>query len=190
MKKYLSASALESVDTLLGSPYHEERLAGVLTLVEFAKRKTFPIKEIAEFYMTHTDRINNWDLVDTSAGYIIGPYIAHCLSELERADFIEKCIASKHLWTNRIIILASLYFIVQGDASMIFAIAPRFFPHKHDLIHKATGWMLREAGKRVSEELLCEFLDTHAGAMPRTMLRYAIERLSEEKKRKYMQASK
>lgn len=178
------------VHILLSSEYHEERLAGVLILVEFAKRKTFPIEEIAEFYMEHSDRINNWDLVDTSAGYIIGPYLTHCLSEPECSVFIEKCIASEHLWTNRIIILTSLYFITQGDASMIFAIAPRFFPHRHDLIHKATGWMLREAGKRVSEKLLCDFLDIHAGAMPRTMLRYAIERLSEEKRKKYIQSGK
>lgn len=183
-----SHTPFETVDTLLSSKYHEERLAGVLILVEFAKRKTFPLETIAKFYMAHTDRINNWDLVDTSAGYIIGPYLAHCLSESDRTDFIEKCITSEHLWTNRIVILASLYFIMQGDASMIFSIAPRFFPHRHDLIHKATGWMLREAGKRVSEKLLCDFLDMHAGVMPRTMLQYGIERLSEEKKRKYMQA--
>lgn len=180
----------KEIQTLLDSLYHEERLAGVLILVEFAKRKTFPLETIAKFYMAHTDRINNWDLVDTSAGYIIGPYLAHCLSESDREVFIEKCIASEHLWTNRIIILASLYFIVRGDANMILAIAPRFFPHRHDLIHKAAGWMLREAGKRVSDKLLCDFLDIHAGAMPRTMLRYAIERLSEEKRKRYMQAGK
>jgi 3-methyladenine DNA glycosylase AlkD len=94
---------------------------------------------------------------------------------------------SPHLWTNRIIVLASFYTIKKGDAKLAFSIIARFMNHPHDLMHKACGWMLREVGKRVSETVLCEFLDTYKNIMPRTMLRYAIERLDPEKKAHYMQ---
>lgn len=186
VRKYLETADFDTVSLLLKSPYHEERFAGVLMIVEFAKRKTYPIETIARFYMDHRERINSWDLVDVSSEHIIGPYLAHGLSGPERRRFIEDCIASPHLWTNRIIILASFYGIKHGNADMIFSIAPHFFTHPHDLIHKSAGWMLREAGKRVSETALYAFLDTYASRMPRTMLRYAIERMPEEKKRRYM----
>lgn len=173
------------VETLLQSKYHEERLAGVLLLAGFAKNKTFSVGQICHFYMEHAACVNNWDLVDVSSEPIIGPYLAELPKE-QRTDFVERCIATPHLWTNRMIIIATFYDIKQGKAKSIFAIAPRFFTHPHDLIHKATGWMLREAGKRVSEEQLCEFLDTHTKNMPRTMLRYAIERLDEPKRKTYL----
>ena len=171
---------------LLLSEYHEERLAAMLILVDFAKRKIFSVRVLADFYMQNAHRINNWDLVDVSSEHIIGPYILE-LRENERMTFIEACITSPHLWTNRIIVLTSFHSIKKGDPSMIFRIAPHFFSHPHDLIHKAAGWMLREAGKRCSESLLCQFLDEHAGRMPRTMLRYAIERLPEEQRKSYME---
>ena len=177
---------LEKVEILLRSEYHEERLAGVHTLVEFAKKKQYNIQELGEFYMSHANRINNWDLVDTSAPDIIWPYIEQSLAHEERMKFIDDCIASPHLWTNRIIILASFYQIKKWDEKLIFSIIPRFLDHPHDLMHKACGWMLREVGKRVSENKLCEFLDEYVTRMPRTMLRYAIERLDTEKKVSYM----
>jgi 3-methyladenine DNA glycosylase AlkD len=105
----------------------------------------------------------------------------------ERELFIDSCIQCPHLWTNRIIVLASFYMIKKGDAQLAFSIIVRFMSHPHDLMHKACGWMLREVGKRVNETILCEFLDTHKQNMPRTMLRYAIERLDPEKKTFYMQ---
>lgn len=146
----------------------------------------YNIKQLAEFYMNHREYINNWDLVDTSAEHIIGPYIEQCLTHEERMKFIDDCIASPHLWTNRIIILASFYQIKKWDEKPTFSIVPRFLNHPHDLMHKACGWMLREVGKRIDENKLCKFLDEYATRMPRTMLRYAIERLDEEKKMSYM----
>lgn len=186
VQQHLSEMNFETVLALLESRFHEERLAWVLTLVTWAKRKTFPVKDIAEFYMKHVEHINNWDFVDTSAPDIIGPYIEQVLTHEERVQFINTCISSSHLWTNRIIVLASFHQIKQWNEKLTFYIVPKFLDHPHDLMHKACGWMLREAGKRVSETKLCEFLDEYASHMPRTMLRYAIERLSDEKRKKYM----
>lgn len=186
VNQYLGEMDLEKVEILLQSPYHEERLAGVLTLVAWAKKEKYPIKQLAEFYMNHRENINNWDLVDTSAEHIVGPYIEKSLTHEEWVKLIDDCIASSHLWTNRIIILASFYQIKKWNEKLTFSIVPRFLSHPHDLMHKACGWMLREVGKRVSENKLCEFLDEYATRMPRTMLRYAIERLDTEKKTKYM----
>lgn len=186
VQSYIAEASFETVEVLLESEYHEERLAGVLILVEWAKKKKVPITELARFYMQHRECINNWDLVDTSAEHIIGPYIESRLTHAEGVSFIESCISSEHLWTNRIIILASFYQIKHGNESLTFSLVPRFLSHPHDLIHKACGWMLREVGKRVSEEKLCEFLDTYSTKMPRTMLRYAIERLDMETKIQYM----
>lgn len=177
---------LEKVDILLQSEYHEERLTGVHTLVEFAKKKRYDTRELGEFYMSHADCINNWDLVDTSAPDIIGAYIESFPSLSEQEKFIESCITSSHLWTNRIIVLASFYQIKKGNGDLTLSIVSKFLHHPHDLMHKACGWMLREVGKRVSEAKLCEFLDEYAHEMPRTMLRYAIERLDKEKKEKYI----
>ena len=186
VQHYRNDTNFETVEILLGSEYHEERLSGVLMLVEWAKKQKFPIDEFANFYMNHRNQINNWDLVDTSAEHIIGPYIENYLTHEERLAFIESCISSEHLWTNRIIILASFYQIKHGNEALTFSLVPRFLSHPHDLIHKACGWMLREVGKRISEEKLCEFLDVYRTRMPRTMLRYAIERLDPEAKIRYM----
>ena len=136
--------------------------------------------------MSHVKYINNWDLVDLSSPHIVGPYVCDYMAHEERKQFIDDCIASTHLWTVRIIVLASFYPISLGDEKMSQYIASRLLHHKHDLIHKAVGWMLREVGKRVSESALTHFLDQHAPKMPRTMLRYAIERLSIEKRKHYM----
>lgn len=184
--KYLNEMNLEKVEILLKSEFHEERLAGVLTLVAWAKKEKYSIKQLAEFYMNHREYINNWDLVDTSAEHIIGPYIEKSLTHEEWVKFIDDCIASPHLWTNRIIILTSFYQIKKWNEKLTFSIVPKFLSHPHDLMHKACGWMLREVGKRVNEARLCDFLDEYATRMPRTMLRYAIERLDEEKRVKYM----
>ncbi len=177
---------LEDVDELLKSAYHEVRLAGVLILVYFAQKKMSPLEELAHFYMDHVDGINNWDLVDVSSEHIIGPYVEQCLTHKERVKFINDCIAIPNLWVNRIIILASFYQIKQGNAKLTLYIAERMLTHQHDLIHKAVGWMLREIGKRCSLDILRSFLDEHATKMPRTMLRYAIEKMSPDERRQYM----
>ncbi len=186
VKKYAPRMTLEDVDVLLSDKHHEIRLAGVLILVYFAQKKKYTIKELARFYMQHVSGINNWDLIDTSSEHIIGPYIQYELTHEERVDFITQCIASSNPWINRIIILASFYQIKQGNAKLTIFIAERMLTHKHDLIHKAIGWMLREVGKRCSMEELRGFLDQYAPKMPRTMLRYAIEKMDETELKKYL----
>ena len=138
--------------------------------------------------------VNNWDLIDVSSEHIIGPYIQECLTHEERVKFIDECIASQSIWVNRIIVLASFHQIKQGNEKLIFYIAERMLEHKHDLLHKAVGWMLREAGKRCSLDALRGFLDTNASKMPRTMLRYAIEKMDQKErefflKKKYISLS-
>lgn len=177
---------LDDVDMLLADKHHEVRLAGVLILVYFAQKKAYPMKELARFYMQHVSGINNWDLIDTSSEHIIGPYIQHCLTHEERVDFITHCIASSNLWINRIIVLASFHQIKQGNGKLTIYIAERMLSHRHDLIHKAVGWMLREVGKRCSMNELRGFLDQYAPKMPRTMLRYAIEKMDETERKRYL----
>jgi 3-methyladenine DNA glycosylase AlkD len=189
VKKYAPEMSLDDIDTLLADKHHEIRLAGVLILVYFAQKKKYPLSELARFYMQHVSGINNWDLIDTSSEHIIGPYIQHELTHEERVDFITKCIASSNLWINRIIVLASFYQIKQGNGKLTIYIAERMLTHKHDLIHKAIWWMLREVGKRCSMDELRGFLDQYAPKMPRTMLRYAIEKM-EQKEREFFLSKK
>lgn len=186
VKKYAHDATLDDVKSLIQSEYHEERLTALLILVYFAKHKTCPVSELGKFYMSHVKYINNWDLVDLSSPHIVGPYVCDYMAHDDRKQFIDDCIASTHLWTVRIIVLASFYQINLGNEKMSLYIASRLLHHKHDLIHKAIGWMLREIGKRVDESALTDFLDQHAHKMPRTMLRYAIERLSIEMRKHYM----
>lgn len=186
VKKYAHDATLDDVKFLIQSEYHEERLTALLILVYFAQHKKYPVSELGKFYMSHVSYINNWDLVDLSSPQIISTYVCDYMGHDERKQFIDECIASTHLWTVRIIVLASFYQIKNGNEKMSMYIASRLLHHKHELIHKAVGWMLREVGKRVNESALTDFLDQHTHEMPRTMLRYAIERLSVEKRRHYM----
>ena len=187
---FLSSTTLQDIEKLLSSEYHEERLAWLHTLVIFAKKKIYPIKELGEFYMRYVDHINNWDLVDTSAPDIIWPYLEESLSHEERVVFIEKCITSENLWIQRIIVIASFHQIKKWNEKLTFYLIPRFLNHPHDLMHKACGWMLREVWKRVNELVLIDFLNIYTLKMPRTMLRYAIERLDDEKRKYYMNLGK
>lgn len=179
---------LIEVQKLIKDKIHEVRLCAILILVElFQKAKTKKQKKTYfDFYIRYTAYINNWDLVDVSAPIIVGEYISEFLVRKEESAFIEKYIKSKDLWENRIIILASFYQIKKGNEKMTFYISERFFAHKHDLIHKAVGWMLREVGKRVSEKVLREFLDNNILKLPRTTLRYAIERFPEKVRKEYL----
>ncbi|MEI6327031.1 MAG: DNA alkylation repair protein [Candidatus Roizmanbacteria bacterium] len=186
VKKYARDATLDDFEYLIQSRYHEERLTALLILVYFAEHRRYPIEELAKEYLSHIQQVNNWDLVDQTSPQIIGPYVCDYMARDERKKFIDACITSGHLWTVRTIVLASFHAIRNGDEKMIVSIASRLLNHKHDLIHKAVGWMLREMGKRVSEQALCSFLDDYAPCMPRTMLRYAIERLPEAKRLSYM----
>lgn len=157
---------------LLRSPIHEERLLALLILVRRFERGDEVTREgIVSLYLRETGQINNWDLVDSSAPYILGPW----LLRRDRA-ILRKLAKSPHLWERRIAMLATFAFIRAGDFAWTLDLAEKLLPDPHDLMHKAVGWMLREVGNR-DEAALRGFLDLHTPSMPRTMLRYAIERL-------------
>lgn len=171
------------IEKLLASPYHEVRLTGLLILTyRFEKADVKLRKEIFSFTIAHRIAINNWDLVDQSAPRIIGAYL---YDHPKERRLLYRFAASRNLWERRIAIVTTLAFIVKNDFADTLAIAERLLGDDHDLIHKATGWMLREVGKR-DEAVLKKFLDAYAATMPRTMLRYAIERFPEAERKRYM----
>lgn len=173
-------TSLYEIDRLLQSPIHEDRLAALLLLVDAFTLSIDDRQEIYEFYLANTIRINNWDLVDASAPQIIGGW----LRDRSKAP-LTRLAKSTMLWERRIAIVATLDFIRQRQIGETFRIADLLIEDRHDLIHKATGWMLREAGKR-DETALRSYLDRQHTRMPRTMLRYAIERLPEPERRAYL----
>lgn len=171
------------ITTLLKSTVHEERLCALLILVDQYERGDEKTRaRVYAFYLDHTDRINNWDLVDVSVYKILG---AHLRSRSRKPLY--RLLKSQSLWERRMAIVATYAFIRENDLDDTFALAELLLADTHDLIHKAVGWMLREAGKR-DEARLMRFLDTHAPHMPRTMLRYAIERFTPEMRRYYLKA--
>jgi 3-methyladenine DNA glycosylase AlkD len=168
--------ALEDLHTMIRSEVHEERLISLLILVEKYQRSSQDAerKQIVDYYLANTRHINNWDLVDLTADKILG----HYLNDKDK-DILFKLAASESLWERRIAIIATFHFIKEGESEYTFKVAEALLRDSHDLIHKAVGWMLREVGKRVSEEEEKKFLLIHRKIMPRTMLRYAIERFDE-----------
>jgi 3-methyladenine DNA glycosylase AlkD len=161
----------------LHSEFHEERLFALLCLIAIYKmRDNTGRGRVYDIYLANTHRINNWDLVDISAPYIVG---AH-LEQRPRGKLYELAL-SESLWERRIAIVATFHFIRQNDLNDMLEISRMLLSDKEDLIHKATGWMLREAGKR-NVVALISFLESHASSMPRTMLRYAIEKLSPDQR--------
>ena len=138
-------------------------------------------KEIYEEYLRNVKYINNWDLVDTSAHQIVGGYLAD-----KHRDILYKLARSNDLWEKRISIIATYYFINLGDAKDTLAISEILLHDKHDLIHKATGWMLREVGKKIDMGIIRGFLKKHHKTMPRTMLRYTIEHMGKAERLKWM----
>ncbi len=172
-----------SVLALVKSPYHEERLLAILILVkQYERSKGADRSRIADVYLLHRAYVNNWDLVDSSAHLILGP-------ELFGKDLslLDDLVTSESLWDRRIAVMATYHFIRQGEFSTTLDFAERLLEDPEDLIHKCTGWMLREIGKR-DAALLREFLGRHAGRMPRTMLRYAIEKLPEKERKDWLAA--
>jgi 3-methyladenine DNA glycosylase AlkD len=172
---------LTEVKALLYSIIHEERLVALLILVEkYIRALPKEKQEIAKFYLDNLRQVNSWDLVDLTAPVILGTQLMH---KSKRPLF--RLARSDNVWERRVAIIATLQFIRCNDFSVTLDIAEILLADDHDLIHKAVGWMLREVGKRnvVKEEA---FLDMHYKVMPRTMLRYAIERFSDGKKRHYM----
>jgi 3-methyladenine DNA glycosylase AlkD len=185
VRKYASIS-LEDILILLSSKIHEERLIALLILVEKAKRFDEAGKEtLYKKYLENTQYINNWDLVDLSADKIVGSYLFN-----KPKDILYSLALSENLWERRIAILSTFDFIKKGHYKETLIIAKILLNDRHDLIHKAVGWMLREVGKRCSQEVLEEFLMINYKQMPRTMLRYAIERLPETLRLQFLKGEK
>lgn len=168
---------LADVKRLLASKIHEERMAALVLLT--LKYPDSP-DEIYRFYLAYTDRINNWDLVDVSAPGIVGAYLL-----THPRTILDRLARSKNLWERRIAIVSTQQLIRNGQYKDTLRLAKILLPDRHDLTHKATGWMLREVGKK-DIKALRGFLKTHAGRMPRTMLRYAIERMTPEERLRWM----
>lgn len=173
---------LEQLQQLLDSKWHEERLVALLILVEQFQKTHDP--NCVDFYLKNTDKVNNWDLVDSSAPYLLG---IHLLSR--DPELLYKLAKSKNLWERRIAIISTFAFIRAGRFEHTLVLAEMLLEDKHDLIHKAVGWMLRELGKR-DQTVLEKFLATHAARMPRTALRYAIERFPEKQRKQYLLQSR
>lgn len=182
VKQFPDATLHDAVQ-LLKSEWHEERLLGLLTMVRnYQKGDTRARKAVYDAYLAHTAHINNWDLVDASAEHVVGPQL-HGTVGAKR--LLMKLVKSDLLWERRIAMLSAFHFIKQQDFTLALEIADQLLHDDADLIHKAVGWMLREIGNR-DQHVLEEFLRERATAMPRTMLRYAIERLPEARRRHYM----
>lgn len=180
-KKYARLN-LSEIQKLIGSRIHEHRLTALFILIlQYDSGDDRHKKKIFEFYLRNIKNINNWDLVDLSAPNIAGKYL------LDRdRNIIYKLAESKDLWEKRIAILSTFEFIKNKESKDTFAIAEILLKDSHDLIHKAVGWMLREVGKRICEGTEDEFLQKYYKEMPRTMLRYAIERFPEDRRKKYL----
>ena len=185
------------IQELLTSKWHEVRLCGLLLLVEEMK-VNFPRKadkpdildfkatqrhKIAQFYLQNARSANNWDLVDLSCEFILGPYLR--FSGSDDYSILEQLAQSDNLWEQRIAIVTTLDFIRNGIFHPTLTLSKNLLNHKHDLIHKAIGWMLREVGKK-DMDLLLEFLEENYSAMPRTALRYAIEKFPENERRHWL----
>lgn len=187
--KYREKVTLKDIITLINSKWHEIRLAGFLLLIELYKRdiKSKDLENAAglvDFYLDNIDKGNNWDLVDLVSEYILGDWILRNPG----MENILNVLAEKEgcLWHQRVAIVSTFTLIKSGKFDMTFIIAEKFLRHPHDLIHKATGWMLREVGKRGGKKELVNFLEKYKLKMPRTMLRYAIERFPEEERKYFM----
>ena len=181
-------TGVPELEECLASEYHELRLAGLLALVKvYAHAKGSPVKpgmtrqKCIDFYLSHTDRINNWDLVDLSCYPLLGEW----LLDKDRTLLYDLARNGKTLWEQRIGIVSTMTFIRHGQLDDTFAIADILLHHPHDLIHKAVGWLLREAGKR-DKAALEAFLAPRFRTMPRTMLRYAIEKFPEAERQQYL----
>ena len=181
--KYAAGASKETIIALLNSHTHEYRLTAIFMLCYKFKvsRKIHEEKQWVTLYLRKANRINNWDLVDSSAHVILGQWL-----EDKDRDILYKFANSKSIWKNRIALITTLHFIKKHDIVDILQLSKMMLTHPHDLIHKASGWMLREAWKRKPTEVE-KFISQYAISMPRTMLRYAIEKMDTKKRRLFMQ---
>ncbi len=178
--------SLVEISELLASPIHEHRLTGLMILVEqFKAASEAGKKKLVIYYLSKSAAVNNWDLVDLTAANIVGAWV----SISKEFELLDKLAASKNMWQRRIAIVATWALIREKKLEQTFRLAEKFLTESHDLMHKATGWMLREAGKR-DEKALRKFLDRHVTKMPRTMLRYAIEKFAASDRAGYLAKKK
>lgn len=169
---------LTNISTLLTSKINEERLLALIILTNSYQISDEANKEVIfQFYLDHLDHVSNWNLVDSSAHFILGRHLYD-----KNRDIIDNLALSENMWHRRVAIVSTWYFIKSDDLDHTFKIAHILLKDKEDLIHKATGWMLRESGKKRKEQLV-DFLNDHKSIMPRTMLRYAIEKFSVEERK-------
>lgn len=184
LAKTFMGISIGEMEKLLEDSIHEARAGAVSIMDKEARDKKTSaarLKELYDLYMRRHDRINNWDLVDLGCLYMTGLYLFD-----KPRKILYKLVKSKNVWERRTAILATCYFIRQKDVTDTFKIAALLLKDKEDLIHKGTGWMLRFAGDK-NPAMLLQFLDKHAATMPRTMLRYSIEKLDAKKKKQYME---
>ena len=209
-KKTHSAVSMKEVETLISSPIHEHRQTALFILVEkynastrkevaahseksvqkgesaaLLKQSLAEREEIMQFYLKHLIFVNNWDLVDSSASYILGAWFLTSESETFGKETLFTLSRSENLWAQRVSVMTTHAFIKSGIYGPTLGLCEYFLPSKHDLMHKCTGWMLREIGKK-DKSVLLEFLNRHSETMPRTMLRYSIEKMKPDEKEKYM----
>lgn len=184
VKQCWKTSTREDLEECIGSVFHEVRLAALLALVEIFKHKKAKRQECVNFYLSHTEFINNWDLVDLSCYPLLGEW----LLDKDRSLLYNLARSGKTLWEQRIGIVSTMTFIRHGQLEDTFSIADILLHHPHDLIHKAVGWLLREAGKR-DKAALEAFLLPRYQTMPRTMLRYAIEKFPEEERKHWLEST-
>jgi len=182
-KEFQDKISLKELQELLSSKIHEHRLTALLILVSKYEKSKHPAEkeEIVQFYLENTKYINNWDLVDLSCYKILGKY---CF-ENEKPEILRKLSDSDNMWEKRIAIVGTMFYIKKGKFDLTKEFALKNLHHSHDLMHKANGWLLRETGKKNEKELL-DFLKEHYKTMPRTSLRYAIEKLDEDLRQDFL----
>ena len=197
VKLVVADTPLDEVPELLKSRWHEVRLCGLLMLVaKFEKLATKRLAdneqaigkrdEIVKMYLKYAEQANNWDLVDLSAPKILGNWLLLPSRLGDKRGVMDELAASSCLWRQRMGMVSTWKTTQQGDPSWCLHYAEVHLHHTHDLMHKAVGWMLREVGKRCSMDLLCQFLERHAHEMPRTALRYAIEQMTDDERKYWM----
>ncbi|KMQ66490.1 DNA alkylation repair protein [Chryseobacterium angstadtii] len=182
-KEYYPKISLEELSTLLSSKYHEHRLTALFMLIskfEKTKDKAFR-EEIVQFYLDHLAYVNNWDLVDSSCYKILGRYAF----ENNKEELLRNLSDSEEMWHKRIAVVGTMHYVKKGSFELTKELVIKNLKHPHDLMHKANGWLLREMGEKNEAELI-SFLNQHYQEMPRTSLRYAIEKLDEDLRQDYL----
>ncbi|MCW3160593.1 DNA alkylation repair protein [Chryseobacterium oryctis] len=182
-KEYYAKILLEELSKILSSKYHEHRLTALFMLIsKFEKTKDKAVKdEIVEFYMNHLQFVNNWDLVDSSCYKILGRYAF----ENQKENILRELSHSDEMWHKRIAVVGTMYYVKKGFFDLTKEFVTNNLQHPHDLMHKANGWLLREMGNKNEGELI-NYLNKYYKEMPRTCLRYAIEKLEEDLRQDYL----